>query len=114
MNEIVHGRIAGRPTQLKRVHVDDSKLGDMLKSCLSFLEYVIKQANEIDVRDAGRETLLRVGFPETVLEVPVRSSPRPEDGPHPGGLHPQRAGIVLPDEPPATRTGSPSSGSQTT
>jgi len=71
MKEIVHGRIVGMPTHLKCVHVDDSKLGEMSKSCLNSLEYVIKKAKEIDVQDAGRETLLRVGFPENMMEVPV-------------------------------------------
>merc|ERR1719490_658117 len=44
MKEIVHGRIIGMPTHLKCVHVDDSKLGEMSKSCLNSLEYVIKKA----------------------------------------------------------------------
>lgn len=71
MKEIVHGKIVGMPTHLKCVHVDDSKLGEMSKSCLNSLEYVIKKAKEIQVEDAGRETLLKVGFPENMLEVPV-------------------------------------------
>lgn len=71
MKEIVHGKIVGMPTHLKCVHVDDSKLGEMSKSCLNSLEYVIKKAKEIQVHDAGKETLLKVGFPENMLEVPV-------------------------------------------
>jgi len=71
MKEIVNGKIVGMPTHLKCVHVDDSKLGEMSKSCLNSLEYVIKKAKEIQVEDAGKETLLKVGFPENMLEVPV-------------------------------------------
>jgi len=71
MKEIVNGRIEGMPTHVKCVHVDDSKLGEMSKSCLNSLEYVIKKAKEIHVNDAGKETLLQVGFPENMLEVPV-------------------------------------------
>jgi len=71
MKEIAGHRIIGMPENLKCVHVDDSKLGLMSKSCLSSLEYVIKMATEIGVEDAGRETLLAVGFPEKMLEEPV-------------------------------------------
>jgi len=71
MKEIVGHRIVGMPPDLKCVHVDDSKLSLMSKSCLNCLEYVIKMAKEIGVDDAGRETLLAVGFPEKVLEDPV-------------------------------------------
>ena len=39
MEEIIHGRIVGMPTHLKCVHVDDSGLGEMSKSCLNSLEY---------------------------------------------------------------------------
>merc|ERR1719230_1868536 len=59
------------PKHLKCVHVDDSKLGEMSKSCLSAVEYVVKKALEIGVEDAGRDTLLAVGFPERMLEEPV-------------------------------------------
>mmetsp|Transcript_45337 Transcript_45337/g.98578 ORF Transcript_45337/g.98578 Transcript_45337/m.98578 type:complete len:1420 (+) Transcript_45337:85-4344(+) len=71
MKEIVNHRIVGMPKELKCVHVDDSKLGEMSKSCLSSLEYVIKMALEIGVTDAGKETLLAVGFPEKMLAEPV-------------------------------------------
>merc|ERR1740139_1919494 len=43
----------------------------MSKSSLTCLEYVIKMANEIGVSDAGRETLLGVGFPEKMFDEPV-------------------------------------------
>merc|ERR1711933_507045 len=55
MKEIANHRIVGMPTNIKCVHVDDSKLGLMSKSSLNALEYVIKMAKEIDVDDAGRE-----------------------------------------------------------
>jgi len=71
MKEIVGHRIVGMPKDLKCVHVDDSKLGLMSKSYLNCLEYVIKMAKEIGVDDAGRETLLKVGFPESMLSEPV-------------------------------------------
>jgi len=71
MKEIAEHRIVGMPENLKCVHVDDSKLGLMSKSCLTSLEYVIKMAKEIGVHDAGRDTLLAVGFPEKMLEDPV-------------------------------------------
>jgi ATPase subunit of ABC transporter with duplicated ATPase domains len=71
MKEVVDHRIVGMPSELKCVHVDDSKLGLMSKSCLNCLEYVIKMAKDIGVTDAGRETLLAVGFPEAMLEEPV-------------------------------------------
>jgi len=71
MKEIVHGRIVGMPKHLVCVHVDDSKLGEMSKSSLNALEYVIKKALEIDVQNAGAETLKKVGFPEKMFEVPV-------------------------------------------
>merc|ERR1719401_2272305 len=71
MKEIANHRIVGMPQDLKCVHVDDSKLGLMSKSCLSSLEYCIKMAKDIGVEDAGRDTLLAVGFPEKMLEEPV-------------------------------------------
>lgn len=71
MKEIAGHRIVGMPKDLKCVHVDDSKLGLMSSSCLNALEYVIKMAKEIGVENAGRETLLSVGFPEKMLEEPV-------------------------------------------
>lgn len=71
MKEIAGHKIIGMPENLKCVHVDDSKLGLMSKSCLTALEYVIKMAKEIGVHDAGRETLLGVGFPEKMFEEPV-------------------------------------------
>jgi len=71
MKEIADHRIVGMPADIKCVHVDDSKLGLMSKSCLSALEYVIKMANEIGVDNAGRETLLQVGFPEKMFDEPV-------------------------------------------
>merc|ERR1719434_28653 len=67
MKEIANHRIVGMPQDLKCVHVDDSKLGEMSKSCLSTLEYCIKMAKDIGVDNAGRETLLEVGFPDTML-----------------------------------------------
>merc|ERR1719253_1613730 len=71
MKEIAAHRIVGMPQDLKCVHVDDSKLGEMSKSCLSALEYCIKMAKDIGVQDAGRETLLGVGFDEKRLDEPV-------------------------------------------
>jgi len=71
MKEIAHHRIVGMPQELKCVHVDDSKLGLMSKSCLTTLEYCIKMAKDIGVDTAGRETLLEVGFPEKLLSEPV-------------------------------------------
>jgi len=71
MKEIVMHRIVGMPKDLKCVHVDDSKLGLMSKSFLNCLDYVIKMAKEIGVEDAGRDTLLKVGFPESMLSEPV-------------------------------------------
>jgi len=71
MKEIASHRIVGMPQDLKCVHVDDSKLGLMSKSCLSSLEYCIKMAKEIGVNDAGKETLLAVGFPDKMLQEPV-------------------------------------------
>lgn len=71
MKEIVHGRIVGMPQHLKCVHVDDSKLGEMSKSSLNALDYVIKKALEIGVTDAGAENLKKVGFEEKMFDVPV-------------------------------------------
>eukprot|EP00927_Polykrikos_kofoidii_P000852 TRINITY_DN10324_c0_g1_i1.p1 TRINITY_DN10324_c0_g1~~TRINITY_DN10324_c0_g1_i1.p1 ORF type:complete len:1436 (-),score=300.37 TRINITY_DN10324_c0_g1_i1:244-4551(-) len=71
MKEIAGHRIVGMPKHLKCVHVDDSKLGEMSKSCLSSLEYVIKMAKDIGVDNAGRETLIKVGFAEKMLDEPV-------------------------------------------
>lgn len=71
MKEIASHRLVGMPSDLKCVHVDDSKLGLMSKSHLSAVEYVIKMAKEIGVHDAGRETLLAVGFPEKMFDEPV-------------------------------------------
>mmetsp|Transcript_23976 Transcript_23976/g.74311 ORF Transcript_23976/g.74311 Transcript_23976/m.74311 type:complete len:1431 (+) Transcript_23976:76-4368(+) len=71
MKEIAGHRIVGMPPDLKCVHVDDSKLGLMSKSCLSSLEYCVKMAKDIGVYDAGKETLLAVGFPEKMLDEPV-------------------------------------------
>eukprot|EP00933_Yihiella_yeosuensis_P030366 TRINITY_DN2400_c1_g1_i1.p1 TRINITY_DN2400_c1_g1~~TRINITY_DN2400_c1_g1_i1.p1 ORF type:complete len:1380 (-),score=484.60 TRINITY_DN2400_c1_g1_i1:425-4564(-) len=71
MKEIVHGRIVGMPTHLKCVHVDDSKLGEMSKSSLSALEFVVKRAQEIGVMDAGAANLKKVGFDEKMFDVPV-------------------------------------------
>lgn len=71
MKEIANHRIIGMPADLKCVHVDDSKLGLMSKSCLTSLEYVIKMAKDIGVHDAGRETLVSVGFPEKMMNDPV-------------------------------------------
>jgi len=71
MKEIAGHRIVNMPTDLKCVHVDDSKLGLMSKSSLTSLEYVIKMALEIGVTDAGRDTLLAVGFPEKMFDEPV-------------------------------------------
>eukprot|EP00929_Paragymnodinium_shiwhaense_P117010 TRINITY_DN870_c0_g1_i13.p1 TRINITY_DN870_c0_g1~~TRINITY_DN870_c0_g1_i13.p1 ORF type:complete len:1413 (-),score=497.37 TRINITY_DN870_c0_g1_i13:141-4379(-) len=71
MKEIVGHRIVGMPEHLKCVHVDDSKLGLMSASYLSSLEYCIKMAKDIGVDDAGKETLLAVGFPEKMLNEPV-------------------------------------------
>jgi len=70
MKEIAAHRIVGMPPDLKCVHVDDSKLGEMSKSYLNALEYCIKMA-KIGVNDAGRDTLLKVGFDEAKLNDPV-------------------------------------------
>ncbi|CAE7922088.1 TEF3 [Symbiodinium sp. KB8] len=71
MKEIAAHRIVGMPSDLKCVHVDDSKLGEMSKSYLTALEYCIKMAKDIGVNDAGRDTLLKVGFDEAKLNDPV-------------------------------------------
>lgn len=71
MKEIAGHRIVGMPQDLKCVHVDDSKLGEMSKSCLTSLEYVRKMAKDIGVDSAGRETLIGVGFGEKMLDEPV-------------------------------------------
>jgi ATPase subunit of ABC transporter with duplicated ATPase domains len=71
MKEIAGHRIVGMPQDLKCVHVDDSKLGEMSKSCLTSLEYVRKMAKDIGVDSAGRETLIGVGFAEKMLDEPV-------------------------------------------
>jgi ATPase subunit of ABC transporter with duplicated ATPase domains len=71
MKEIANHRIVGMPKDLKCVHVDDSKLGEMSKSHLTALEYVIKMAKDIGVTTAGRETLMDVGFEEKRLDEPV-------------------------------------------
>jgi ATPase subunit of ABC transporter with duplicated ATPase domains len=71
MKEIANHRIVGMPQDLKCVHVDDSKLGLMSKSCLSSLEYCIKMAKDIGVETTGREMLLEVGFKESMLDEPV-------------------------------------------
>lgn len=71
MKEIANHRIVGMPPDLKCVHVDDSKLGEMSKSCLTALEYVIKMAQDIGVMNAGRATLLEVGFDEKMLDEQV-------------------------------------------
>jgi len=71
MKEIADHRIVGMPQELKCVHVDDSKLGEMSKSTLSCMEYVKKMAMAIGVNTAGRETLLEVGFGEKMLDDPV-------------------------------------------
>merc|ERR1719199_1076786 len=44
MKEIAEHRIVGMPSDLKCVHVDDSKLGNMSKSSLSTIEYATKMA----------------------------------------------------------------------
>lgn len=72
MKEIADHRIVGMPQELKCVHVDDSKLGEMTKSTLSCNEYVVKMAKAIGVEVAsGRDTLLEVGFKEKMLDDPV-------------------------------------------
>ncbi|CAK9104629.1 unnamed protein product [Durusdinium trenchii] len=71
MKEIAAHRIVGMPPDLKCVHVDDSKLGEMSDSYLNALEYCIKMAKDIGVNAAGRETLLKVGFDEAKLNDPV-------------------------------------------
>lgn len=71
MKEIAAHKVVGMPEHLKCVHVDDSKLGEMSKSSLSALEYTMKMAKDIGVTNAGRDTLLGVGFPESGLEQPV-------------------------------------------
>jgi len=71
MKEIAAHRIVGMPQDLKCIHVDDSKLGEMSKSYLTALEYCVKMAKDIGVNDAGRETLLEVGFDEAKLKDPV-------------------------------------------
>eukprot|EP00913_Durusdinium_trenchii_P002264 g2090.t1 len=65
--------IAAHRIDLKCVHVDDSKLGEMSDSYLNALEYCIKMAKDVDigVNAAGRETLLKVGFDEAKLNDPV-------------------------------------------
>ena len=52
----------GMPKRLKCVHVDDSKLGEVSKSCLSAFEYLREMAFDIGVTNASRDTLLSVGF----------------------------------------------------
>eukprot|EP00929_Paragymnodinium_shiwhaense_P117017 TRINITY_DN870_c0_g1_i8.p1 TRINITY_DN870_c0_g1~~TRINITY_DN870_c0_g1_i8.p1 ORF type:complete len:581 (-),score=150.86 TRINITY_DN870_c0_g1_i8:141-1727(-) len=59
------------PEDIKCVHVDDSKLSLMSKSSLTCLEYCIKMALDIGVDNAGKDTLLAVGFPENKLNDPV-------------------------------------------
>merc|ERR1719183_1071467 len=71
MKEIAGHRIVNMPKDLKCVHVDDSKLGDMTKSSLTALEYCIKMAKDIDAPGAGKETLVNVGFEEARLAEPV-------------------------------------------
>lgn len=71
MKEIAAHRIVGMPQELKCVHVDDSKLGEMSKSYLTALEYCVKMAKDIGVTNAGRDTLLKVGFDEKHLNDPV-------------------------------------------
>eukprot|EP00929_Paragymnodinium_shiwhaense_P117009 TRINITY_DN870_c0_g1_i12.p1 TRINITY_DN870_c0_g1~~TRINITY_DN870_c0_g1_i12.p1 ORF type:complete len:1414 (-),score=509.47 TRINITY_DN870_c0_g1_i12:580-4821(-) len=71
MKEIVGHRIVGMPEDIKCVHVDDSKLSLMSKSSLTCLEYCIKMALDIGVDNAGKDTLLAVGFPENKLNDPV-------------------------------------------
>merc|ERR1719183_2931840 len=55
MKEIANHRIVGMPQHLKCVHVDDSKLGEMSKSCLSVLEYAFKLAKDMSIKNASRE-----------------------------------------------------------
>ena len=62
MKEIVIGDIVGMPKHLKCVHVEDSKLGEVSKSCLSAVEYLREMALDIGVTNASRDTLLSVGF----------------------------------------------------
>jgi len=71
MKEIAHHRIVNMPQDLKCIHVDDSKLGEMSKSCLTSVEYCIKMAKDIGVDNAGKETLMGVGFDEKMLDEPV-------------------------------------------
>jgi elongation factor 3 len=71
MKEIANHRIVGMPAELKCVHVDDSKLGLMSKSCLTVLEYTIKMAKDIGVNNASKETLTGVGFEEKMLSEAV-------------------------------------------
>merc|ERR1719436_1496262 len=59
------------PEGIKCVHVDDSKLGLMSSSCLSSLEYCVKMAKDIGVDNAGRDTLIDVGFGEKMFDEPV-------------------------------------------
>ena len=42
--------------------MDDSKLGEVSKSCLSAVEYLRKMALDIGVTNASRDTLLSVGL----------------------------------------------------
>ncbi|CAK0865189.1 unnamed protein product [Prorocentrum cordatum] len=71
MKEIANHRIVGMPQDLKCVHVDDSKLSLMSKSHLTCVEYGIKMAKDIGVHDATKQTLLEVGFPENMHDLPV-------------------------------------------
>jgi elongation factor 3 len=59
------------PADLKCVHVDDSKLGEMSKSTLNTLEYAVKMAKDMKCKGASRETLLDVGFEEKMMQEPV-------------------------------------------
>eukprot|EP00933_Yihiella_yeosuensis_P060884 TRINITY_DN63683_c0_g1_i1.p1 TRINITY_DN63683_c0_g1~~TRINITY_DN63683_c0_g1_i1.p1 ORF type:complete len:1428 (+),score=454.93 TRINITY_DN63683_c0_g1_i1:157-4440(+) len=71
MKEIAAHRIVGMPQDLKCVHVDDSKLGEMSKSYLTAEEYCVKMAKDIGVTANGSDVLLGVGFSESKLKDPV-------------------------------------------
>ena len=62
VKEIVSGYIMEMPKHLKFVYVDDAKLGEMSKSCLSAFESLRETALDIGVTNASGDTLLSVGF----------------------------------------------------
>ena len=66
IKEIVGGNIVGTPKHLMCVHVVDSELGEMSKSCLSAVEYLRQMALNISVNHTSRGTLLSASVREAV------------------------------------------------